>query len=124
MDNEEINFTIKSNDSNRQSTIKRKSGLELFQIKTENNTSDESSQLREEIKHLREQLDLVNNDLMHFKKKYQEFQLDMETNEKYRTQQMEKLKGKVDFLLKLNFSNVISNGLDQEKELTDHIIKF
>ncbi|CAF0723367.1 unnamed protein product [Brachionus calyciflorus] len=127
LENDEINFTIKSTDTNKQSTIKRKNGLELFNLQANHqndNSDDESLKLKNEVEILREQLNAVNNDLTNFKKKYQEFQLEMESNEKVRSQQVEKLKKKVDFLLKLSFSNSLSQSYDDDQELSEHIIKF
>lgn len=125
MDSDEINFTLKSTDSNKQSTVKRKNGVEFFKNNDNaNGDENDSSQLKSEIKNLRLQLIQMNDELLDFKKKYQEFQLEIETNEKIRNQQVEKLRKKVDYLLKMSFSNTFSKSLDEDHDQSEQIIKF
>lgn len=122
-DSAEIEFTLKSTDSKKQSTVKRKNGLEVFN-KINNGvnaiTLDDNSQLKMDITQLKIQLEQTNDELLDFKKKYQEFQLETETNEKFRNQQVEKLRKKVDYLLKMSFSK----SFDEDHDQSEQIIKF
>ncbi|RNA23098.1 hypothetical protein BpHYR1_001087 [Brachionus plicatilis] len=123
-DSDEINFTIKSTDSKKQSTVKRKSGAEFLKKNDDTDSCSDNAQLSSQVKQLRDQLEQINDELLDLKKKYQEFQLETETNEKIRNQQVEKLKKKIDYLLKLSFSNTFSKSVDEDHDQSEQIIKF
>lgn len=76
--------------------------------------------MNSEIRQLKIQLEQTNDELLDLKKKYQEFQLETETNEKFRNQQVEKLKKKVDYLLRMSFSK----SFDEDHDHSEQIIKF